>query len=96
MHKEPIIAVEVPLLFESGMDRMFDIIVGVTASDEKRLKLLKERNKDKNIELQKISKNNSFELNKEKADFIIDNSADLNSLKRKTRALINKLKARLD
>lgn len=96
MHKEPIIAVEVPLLFESGMDRMFDIIIGVTASEEKRFELLKERNKDKNKELQKIGKNNSFELNKEKADYIIVNSADLNSLKRETRTLINKLRARLD
>ena len=95
-HKDPIIAVEVPLLFESGMDRMFDVIIAVDANEDKRLRLLNERNGQKGQELKAINKNNTFIKNKEKADFIIDNSADLNSLKEQTRALINKLKDRLD
>ena len=95
-HHEPIIAVEVPLLFESGMDRMFDVLVAVSTKEEKRFELLKERNDQTSKELKKINKNNSFEINKEKADYIIDNSADLNSLKDATRVLINRLKSRLD
>ena len=96
IHKEPIIAVEVPLLFESGMDRMFDVIIAVQAKDSKRKELLKEREGNKSKDLETIGKNNFFLENKEKADYIIENDADLNSLKEKVRVLINRLKDRLD
>ena len=95
-HKKGILAVEVPLLFESGMDRMFDIIIAVEAKDKKRKALLNEREGHKSKDLETIGKNNSSLKNKEKADFIIENNADLNSLKEKVRVLINRLKDRLD
>ena len=95
-HKTGIVAMEVPLLFESGMDRMFDIIIAVQAKDSKRKELLKEREGSKSKDLEVIGKNNSFLTNKEKADYIIENDADLNSLKEKVRVLINRLKDRLD
>ena len=95
-HKTGIVAVEVPLLYESSMDRMFDVIIAVDADDKKREQLLKQRNGSNSEQLKIIGKNNSFYMNKEKADFIIVNDADLDSLKEQTRVLINRLKDRLN
>jgi len=91
-----LVAVEVPLLFESKMNKMFDVIIAVDISKDKQMKLLKQRNKDSEKELKKINEYTSFEENKKKADFIIFNDSDLKSLKLQVNKIINKLKSRLD
>jgi len=91
-----LVAVEVPLLFESKMDNMFDVLVGVESSMKKQKELLSAREGEHASQLSKINASSLYEKNKNKADFIIINDADLKDLKDKTINIINKLKCRLD
>ena len=95
-HSKGIVAVEVPLLFESKMDNLFDVIIGVEAPEKVQLKLLSSREGNKSEQLKKINTEHQYDKNKNKADFIISNDVDLKSLINKTDKLINKLRDRLD
>ena len=89
-----IVAVEVPLLFESKMENLFDVIIGVESN--KQQSLLQSRDGEKSKQLEEINKSSTYDINKNKADYIIINDADLKSLSNKTKEIINKLKYRLD
>lgn len=91
-----IVAVEVPLLFESKMENLFDVIIAVDVDSKRQAKLISERDGNKSADLKEINKVSTFDKNKNKADFIINNDADLNSLNNKVLKVINKLKCRLD
>ena len=91
-----LVAVEVPLLYESKMDNLFDVIIAVDIDSKKQAKLISERDGNKSADLKEINKASTFDKNKNKADFIINNDADLNSLNNTVIKLINKLKCRLD
>ena len=91
-----LIVVEVPLLYESKMDNLFDVIIGVEAPEKKQRKLLEDRNKQTSVDLRKINESSQYDENKKKADFIIINDVDLKSLSNKTNKIISKLKCRLD
>ena len=91
-----IVCVEVPLLFESKMDDLFDVLIGVEAPLKKQKQLLSTRDGDKAKQLETINSASTYDKNKEKADFIINNDSDLKSLNNKVINIINKLKSRLD
>ena len=93
--KARLIVVEVPLLYESKMDNLFDVVIAVGIDEKKQLKLLNERNKLTAESLLMINSSHQFEENKEKADYLIVNDADLNKLKSKTQKIINELQCRL-
>lgn len=95
-HSKGIVAVEVPLLYESKMDSMFDVIIGVEAPIKKQKEFLNNRDGEKGKDLAKINASSTYDNNKEKADFIIINDADLESLNNKVNKIINKLKSRLN
>ena len=95
-HSKGLVAVEVPLLYESKMDNLFDVIIAVDIDDKKQLKLISERDGNKSKDLKEINKASTFAQNENKADFIIYNDADLDSLNNKVNKIINKLKSRLD
>ena len=95
-HPTGLIAVEVPLLYESKMDNLFDVVIGVEAPEKIQRNLLENRNKQTSVDLRKINESSHYDENKKKADFIIDNDKDLPSLKTKVINIINKLKCRLD
>ena len=95
-HNKGLVVMEVPLLFESKMDKMFDILIAVEAPVSKQKELLRERNKDTAKELEKINASSTYDKNKNKADFIIKNDTDLNNLNKKVKEIINKLQYRLD
>ena len=90
-----IIVVEVPLLYESKMDNLFDVIIAVDVDEKKQLSLLKQRNKITAEALLKINSEHRFEENKKKADFIISNDAGLDKLNKITDQIINTLTNRL-
>jgi dephospho-CoA kinase len=52
--KEKAVAVEVPLLFESGMDEQFDITIVVTANDPDLVKRISDRDKVTKSNAQKM------------------------------------------
>ena len=91
-----LVVVEVPLLYESKMENLFDVIIAVDIKDKKQAELISQRDGNKAKDLKTINKASTFDSNKNKADFIIYNDADLDSLNKKVINIINKLKCRLD
>ena len=94
-HNKGLVCVEVPLLYEAKMEGMFDVIIGVEAPIKKQKELLSTRDGNKAKQLEAINKNSSYDKNKEKADIIINNDADLKSLENKVSEIVSKLKYRL-
>ena len=95
-NNQGLVVVEVPLLYESKMDNLFDVIIGVETPIKKQMELLDKREGNKSTQLKQINKASNCDINKEKADIIINNDSDLNSLNNKVNKIINKLKSRLD
>ena len=94
-NKDDIRVVEVPLLFESKMDRMFDTIIITESSLDKRLKHQKSRDGDKASALLSINESSIIDEHLQEAEFIIDNNGTIESLNKQVNSIINKLKSRL-
>lgn len=83
---------EVPLLFEKNMQELFDFTVCVGLDEEQQLKRIKLRNDWADEEIQRRMSSQLSNLEKKKrADFYIDNSGSLESLKKSVQALYNKM-----
>jgi len=95
LDKNDIRVVEVPLLFESKMDRMFDSIIITESKKENRLKHQKNRDGDKASILEKINESNVIDEHRLEAEFIIHNDGNLKELQKQVQNIINKLKSRL-
>lgn len=89
--KKDIIAIEIPLLFESGMEDLFDYIIGINISKENQYKRLNTRNNGETLSILKINENNHFDIYKNRMDFIINNDSNLDELKQQIEQIINKL-----
>jgi len=85
------IAVDSPLLYESGMQKMFDKVI-VVAADEKIIfrRLGKKYTKEKirNILKNQIPINVKIKM----ADFVVENNGNLKSLESQVKGVISKLK----
>ena len=73
--KSPIRVVEVPLLFESKLDSIFDVIIVIDISEEKQNELVSSRDKEKALYLKEINKTNQIDKNKNKASYLISNNS---------------------
>ena len=93
--KSPIRVVEVPLLFESKADSLFDTIVVVDINEKKQDKLLNERDGDKALLLKELNSHNKIDENKNKATYLISNNSSLTNLEKQSLEVINKLRDRL-
>lgn len=74
---------EVPLLFESGYEKLFDLVIVVKRSDENRIKAVEIRDGKTKEKVQKIIKN-QFDYSKITEDghtIIVENDGDLSALK---------------
>lgn len=87
--------VEVPLLFESKMDRMFDTIIIVNSSNDKRLEHQKSRDGNKASALSIINGSSVIDEHMLEAEFIIYNDGSIAQLNKEVTSIINKLKSRL-
>ena len=97
IHKDnDIVVCEIPLLFESKSENLFDYIIGVDTAKDIQLDRLANRNKETSKSLKMIARNNSFDKNKNKADIIVYNNSDLASLKSEIDQIISKLQEYLD
>ena len=65
---------EVPLLFESGMDYLFDTIIAPVCSKEKQNELINARNKETALYLKEINSTSKFDENLGKIEFLIENN----------------------
>ncbi|MBW6516400.1 MAG: dephospho-CoA kinase [Candidatus Cloacimonetes bacterium] len=70
-----VIVFEVPLLFETGIEGMFDLIINISASHEVRLQRLVERDKLSAAEIeQRFRSQFSDETKRELADITVENN----------------------
>ena len=80
--EEPVVILDVPLLFETGLDQRCDFVCVVAAPEEAVRERLKERGfTEQEIDTRKKAQI-SLEEKKKKANFVINNSQDLEQTKR--------------
>ncbi len=92
-NRDAIVVYEVPLLFEKGLQGMFDYVVVVYAAKEQEIeRLMKQRNIDRKEAERLLSLQIPIEEKVKMADFVIDNSGDLEDTHKQVKRLIRKLK----
>ena len=89
--KSPIRVAEVPLLFESKLDALFDVIIIVDISESKQNELINNRDKEKALYLKEINKTNQIEKNRNKATCLIPNNSSLNKFNIEINKVITEL-----
>ena len=89
---EKAVFVAVPLLFEAGMEHIFDKIILVVADDEIRLERLMARNGlEQNDALRRIKSQMSQFEKFEKSDYVFHNNAEFDNLKNQVDDFCNKI-----
>lgn len=90
-----LVVAEIPLLFETGLEKDFDFVVFVDAPQEERLRRLVE---DRGLEEDEARRMMGAQLpartKRERADFVIDNGGNREDLEIRARALLDLLRAR--
>ena len=80
----PIVAVEVPLLYEKSLEKKFDVCICVYCSNELRIKRLENRG----MALEQIASRDAFQIPSEikaaKADIVLFNETDFEFLQKQT------------
>ena len=89
--KEDKVFIEVPLFFKIKDRFPHDLVILVTASREFQIKRLMARDKiDYDFALRKIESQDELEEMKKQSDIIIDNSGDIESLRRQIEEIIER------
>jgi len=79
---EPLMVLDVPLLYESGFDELVDEVVVVYVPKATQLERLMERDGiDEDYALAKIHSQGSLDEKRERADYVLDNSGTLDNLR---------------
>lgn len=92
---QSLIGVEAALIYESGMDRMLDAVVVVTAPVENRIRWIQERNQWSQTEILKRIHSQMPDAEKvRRADYLARNEGSLEHLKQTVDALYDWLQAR--
>ncbi len=88
----PVVFISIPLLFETGFDRLFDKIIFVSADSNLRLeRLMKRNNFTKEEALRRIQSQGAEEEKIQKSDFVICNNSTLTDLKTQTDLALAKI-----
>jgi dephospho-CoA kinase len=87
--------IEVPLLFEKGLENWFDFIVCVATSSPNQLARLKERGIPQSLAVQRISKQLPLAQKLEKSDFVLSNDGTSEALRLQVVRLVGILTDRL-
>ena len=88
----PVVFISIPLLFETGFDRLFDKIIFVSADSKLRLeRLMKRNNFTKEEALRRIQSQGAEEEKIKKSDFVICNNSTLTDLKTQTDLALAKI-----
>jgi len=89
---KPAVVVEVPLLFESGMAKQFDVIILVITDDELKIERLIKRDRVSRDDAEALLKSQLPDKKKvEKSDFLIHNNDDLQKMKRDVDRIYKKI-----
>jgi dephospho-CoA kinase len=82
---------EIPLLFEGGRSGAFDCTVAVTVPDERRLAWAAERGLDEEALRAIEARQLSGEEKARRADVVVENGADLATLRRRAEELLERV-----
>ena len=86
----PVVFISVPLLFETGFDKLFDKIIFVSADENTRLvRLMKRNNLTEDEAIKRIHSQASEEDKIRKSDFVLYNNSTLTDLKAQTDSLLD-------
>ena len=86
---EELIFISVPLLYEAGFESIFDKVILVSVDKNIQLeRLIKRNNLTEDDALTRINSQTPQEEKLNRADYIIQNNSDLNSLKEQTEKII--------
>lgn len=88
----PVVFVSIPLLFETGFDKLFDKILFVQCNDDIRLEhLMKRNNFTKEQALARMNSQMAQEEKIVKSDYVIYNNSGLDELKKQVTKFIDEL-----
>ncbi|PRO64309.1 dephospho-CoA kinase [Alkalicoccus urumqiensis] len=91
---EPVVVLDIPLLFESGLEHMVDRIAVVYVPEALQKERLRTRNDYTEKEAEdRIQSQLSVETKKNKADIVIDNSGSLEETRRQIHRWVEQLKS---
>ena len=90
-----LVAWEVPLLFETGMEREVDVVVLVDAPVSlRRKRIMEKRGLDAGIAEQMIASQDPAENKRDRADYVVDNGGALAELAERAAGVLDDLKRR--
>lgn len=88
----PVVFVSIPLLFETGFDKLFDKVLFVQCNDDIRLEhLMKRNNFTKEQALARMNSQMPQEDKIAKSDYVIYNNSNLDELKKQVTKFIDEL-----
>jgi len=87
------VVVELPLLFEAGLEQLFDKVIVVTCSKKKQIKRLVELGLSEKQALARIESQLPLNAKVKKADFVIDNNESLASALKQAEKILSELRA---
>lgn len=90
--RKGVLVFDVPLLYESRMEKLVDRIVVVDAGEKHILKRGREKGVDPALSKKILKSQWSFEKKARRADYIIENRGNLKDLERKAREIFRKIK----
>ena len=92
--KEKLFFVDIPLFFEGKRYEFFDKVAVVYAPKDTLIERVMKRNRlDRVAAKHRVELQTDIEQKRAMADFVIDNSGDLENLKRETQAFLEKISA---
>jgi dephospho-CoA kinase len=94
---EPLVIVEIPLLFEAGLAEAYDRIIVVFVPPQTQVERLKNRDHRTEAEIRGLL-NAQWPLaaKRQKADYVVDNHGDLKDTRRQVKNIWRELKNHLD
>lgn len=87
-----LVAMEIPLLFESGMENLCDKVLAVLAKKEKMIERKEKNGMKKEEIIKRIQNQLNIEEKKRRADFVLENNGTLKELQEKVSELAEKMK----
>lgn len=88
---DAIIIFEIPLLFESNYEKMFDKIIGVYCTKEIAISRLLKRDFSRKDILKRMQTQLPISKKKASADFLINNNLDIDNTKRQVKEIFKKI-----
>lgn len=89
LKNEELIVIDAPLLFESNLDKICDIVIGVIANEKDKIKrICKRDNIDEELAKKRLKIQISDEYLKEHVDYIVYNDANVTNLEEKLNSVI--------